>query len=47
LLRLVDSYRAIGYSQEVQETCEHLRRFYPNAVRLDRTCPSTPSPTPS
>ncbi len=55
LLRLVDSYRAIGYKQEVQETCEHLRRFYPNATRLDRSCPaaadssgtsSTPS-TPS
>lgn len=48
LLRLVESYRAIGYTQEVQETCEHLRRFYPNALRLDRTCPATPPPaTPS
>ena len=34
LLRLVDSYRAIGYTQEVQETCEHLRRFYPTATEL-------------
>src|SRR6266851_6781313 len=40
LLRLVDSYRAIGYKQELQETCEHLRRFYPNATGLGRTCPS-------
>lgn len=51
LLRLVDSYRAIGYTQEVQETCDHLRRFYPNATRLDRTCPaaadSSASPRPS
>jgi len=48
LLRLVESYRAIGYTQEVQETCEHLRRFYPSALRLDRTCPATPpSGTPS
>lgn len=53
LLRLVDSYRAIGYTQELQETCEHLRRFYPTAANLDRTCPpavesgtTTPS-TPS
>src|SRR5258708_5812803 len=54
LLRLVDSYRAIGYKQELQETCEHLRRFYPNATGLARTCPaaadssatpSTPSPS--
>jgi len=40
LLRLVDSYRAIGYTQEVQETCEHLRRFYPNASRLAASCPA-------
>jgi len=40
LLRLVDSYRAIGYKQELQETCEHVRRFYPNATGLARTCPA-------
>jgi outer membrane protein assembly factor BamD len=39
LLRLVDAYRAIGYTQEVQETCEHLRRFYPKATGLEATCP--------
>ena len=43
LLRLVDSYRAIGYTQEVQETCEHLRRFYPNATRLAQSCPAAPA----
>src|SRR5437773_9038551 len=49
LLRLVDSYRAIGYKQELQETCEHLRRFYPNATRPDRSCPAAAdsSATPS
>jgi len=56
LLRLVDSYRAIRYTQEMQETCDHLHRFYPNTTGLNRTCPpaapdstgtpSTPS-TPS
>jgi outer membrane protein assembly factor BamD len=46
LLRLVDSYRAIGYTQELQETCEHLRRFYPNAPRLAASCPAAAS-TPS
>src|SRR5436309_1032683 len=40
LLRLVDSYRAIGYKQELDETCEHLRRFYPNAKGIDRSCPA-------
>jgi outer membrane protein assembly factor BamD len=43
LLRLVDSYRAIGYTQEVQETCEHLRRFYPTASRLEASCPAPPA----
>lgn len=45
LLRLVDSYRAIGYTQEVQETCAHLRRFYPRVAGLDRSCPATPDTT--
>jgi outer membrane protein assembly factor BamD len=52
LLRLVDSYRAIGYTQELQETCDHLRRFYPNATGLSHSCPaaadsSATSSTPS
>jgi outer membrane protein assembly factor BamD len=49
LLKLVDSYQAIGYTQELQETCAHLRRYYPNAARLDRSCPATAdsSATPS
>jgi outer membrane protein assembly factor BamD len=41
LLRLVDSYHAIGYTQELQETCAHLRRFYPDAARQERSCPAT------
>ena len=45
LLRLVDSYRAIRYTQEVQETCAHLRRFYPHAMGLDRSCPAAADTT--
>ena len=45
LLRLVDSYRAIGYKQEMQETCDHLRRFYPNATHLNRSCPAAADST--
>jgi outer membrane protein assembly factor BamD len=45
LLRLVESYKTIGYTQEVQETCAHLRRFYPQAAGLDRSCPATPDTT--
>lgn len=43
LMRLVDSYRAIRYTDELQETCAHLRRFYPNAAGLDRSCPAAPA----
>jgi outer membrane protein assembly factor BamD len=38
LLRLVDSYRAIRYTQELQETCDHLRRYYPRANGIDQSC---------
>jgi outer membrane protein assembly factor BamD len=46
LLRLVDSYRAIRYTQELDETCEHLRRFYPNAKGVDRSCPAAADSSP-
>ncbi len=46
LLRLIDSYRAIGYTQEMQETCDHLRRFYPDATQLAARCPAA-APTPT
>jgi outer membrane protein assembly factor BamD len=47
LLRLVDSYRAIGYSDELQETCAHLRRFYPQAPGLGKSCPADKTGAPS
>jgi outer membrane protein assembly factor BamD len=47
LLRLVDSYRAIGYKDELQETCAHLRRFYPQATGLARSCPADTTGTSS
>jgi len=39
LLRLADSYRAIRYHEELQETCAHLRRFYPQVNGIERSCP--------
>lgn len=39
LLRLADSYRQVGYREELRETCEHVRRFYPQATGLERSCP--------
>ena len=53
LMRLVEIYRAINYTDELKETCTHLRRFYPRADGLEKTCPadtsggtaSTPAPS--
>jgi outer membrane protein assembly factor BamD len=47
LLRLVDSYRAIGYKEELQETCAHLYRFYPQATGLAKSCPADTTGTSS
>jgi outer membrane assembly lipoprotein YfiO len=48
LMRLVDSYRVIGYSDELKETCAHLRRYFPQADGLDKSCPADSSAvTPS
>jgi len=43
LLKLVETYRRIGYAEEAGETCEHLRRFFPTADGVARTCPA-PAP---
>jgi outer membrane protein assembly factor BamD len=43
LLRLADSYRLIGYKEERQEACAHLRQFYPQARNIDRSCPPPPA----
>jgi len=43
LLRLVESYHAIGYTAEEKETCAHLQRYYPKARSLAKTCPPSPS----
>ena len=40
LLRLVDTYRAIGYAEERKETCANLRRYYPQAAGVDSRCPA-------
>jgi len=39
LLRLADTYRQVGYREELRETCEHVRRFYPQARGLEQSCP--------
>jgi outer membrane assembly lipoprotein YfiO len=43
LMRLVEIYRAINYTDELKETCSHLRRFYPHADGLEKSCPADTS----
>jgi outer membrane protein assembly factor BamD len=43
LVRLVQTYRRIGYAEEAAETCDHLRRFFPTAADVAQTCPA-PAP---
>jgi outer membrane protein assembly factor BamD len=49
LLKLVDAYRAVGYVEDIQETCGYIRRFHPTTPGLDASCripkdsPSTPA----
>jgi outer membrane protein assembly factor BamD len=44
LLRLVETYRKIGYAEEAAETCDHLRRFYPAHEGVPEACPAPPGP---
>jgi len=45
LMRLVDSYRVIGYGDELKETCTHLRRYFSQTEGLDKSCPADSSST--
>ena len=40
LLRLIDAYTAIGYTSELRETCDNLRRYHPEAAGQARACPA-------
>jgi outer membrane protein assembly factor BamD len=40
LVKLVQSYKALGYREDVQETCDYLRRFHPKAPEAGEVCPT-------
>jgi outer membrane protein assembly factor BamD len=40
LVKLVQAYRALGYREDVQETCGYIRRFHPRAPRAGEVCPT-------
>jgi outer membrane assembly lipoprotein YfiO len=43
LIKLVQAYRALGYREDVQETCGYIRRFHPRAPQVGEVCPSKPA----
>lgn len=43
-LLLVESYRALHYNEEVNETCAALRAKYPTDAEVGRTCPPPAPP---
>ena len=43
LLKLVQIYRTLGYTQERQDMCNHLRQYYPQAPGLAKQCPAADS----
>ena len=42
-LRLLESYRKIGYKEEASETCTALRAKYPSDAEVAQACPATPT----
>jgi outer membrane protein assembly factor BamD len=40
LVKLVQAYRALGYREDVQETCGYIRRFHPRAPKANEVCPT-------
>lgn len=43
LVKLVEAYHVLGYSEDAAETCGYLRRFHPKADHLDQVCQGTPA----
>jgi outer membrane protein assembly factor BamD len=43
LVKLVQAYRALGYREDVQETCDYIWRFHPRAPKAGEVCPSKPA----
>jgi outer membrane assembly lipoprotein YfiO len=41
--RMVESYKAINYKEELAEVCVEMRRFYPTDGDVARECPAAPA----
>jgi outer membrane protein assembly factor BamD len=43
LVKLVQAYKALGYREDVQETCGYIQRFHPGAPKVREVCPAHPA----
>ncbi len=43
LVKLVQAYKTLGYREDVQETCDYIRRFHPKAPGAREVCPTDPT----
>jgi outer membrane protein assembly factor BamD len=43
LIKLVQAYKALGYREDVQETCGYIQRFHPRAPKVREVCPAKPA----
>src|SRR3954452_12115484 len=42
LVKLVHAYKRLGYGEDVQETCDYIKRFHPKATGAGEVCPASP-----
>lgn len=47
LSRLIETYRKLGYEEEVGESCQFFRTMHPESPLLTESCPSAPATTPA
>jgi len=45
LVKLIAAYRALNYQEDVQETCEYLRKYHATDAEAIRTCAGVAAPT--
>lgn len=46
LIRLIDAYRALNYQEDVQETCDYLRKYHAGDTAAQKTCAGVAAPAP-
>ena len=47
LVRLIGAYRALNYQEDVQETCDYLRKYHSTNAAALKTCAGVAAPAPA